>query len=79
MVARFGGDIPYPSAVASMESPLMDLSTEHCMTFRYFIRSNLTVISRTKSDPVGDVLFQVRYAYSKSVSFMNNIPYTQNT
>ena len=60
MVARLGGDKPYPLAKASMQSPMLDLDREHCMTFRYFIRSNLTILYRAKSEFVGTVLFQVK-------------------
>ena len=61
MVARMGGDKPYPQGVASMQSPVVDIATEHCMSFRYFIRSNLTIVSRAKNEFTGDVLFQVEH------------------
>ena len=61
MAARMGGDKPYPQGVASMQSPLVDIATEHCMSFRYFIRSNLTIVSRAQSKSTGDVLFQVEH------------------
>ena len=48
--AEFTGDKPYRSAVAILQSPTANTSTNSCLTFDYFVRSSLTV-SRFDLDP----------------------------
>ena len=60
MVAKHGGQTAYADAIAEMQSPLLDLDTAHCLSFRYFIRSQLTVLKREKSEATGSLLFEVQ-------------------
>ncbi len=68
MVAKYGGDTAYPYAMAEMQSPLLDLNTAHCLSFRYFVRSQLTVVMRVKRDEIGTLLFQVSILHVRDFS-----------
>lgn len=65
MVAYMKGAKSYSPTFASLESPLLQIDVAHCLTVNYFVRSNLTIATRSKSHNKITKLYEVCFVLHK--------------